>query len=74
MAGLTWRAQAAPLPLPPLPLARPLFIFPVATDGAQGIVVGASAGKVPELSRDSYGDERDRDIDRERGREEELEL
>ena len=74
MAGLTSRDHAAPLPLPPLPLAPwplltpPLFICTVAAGGALGSVGGASAGKAPELSRDSYGDERDRDIDRDRSK------
>ena len=74
VAGLTSRDHAAPLPLPPLPLAPwplltpPLFICTVAAGGALGSVGGASAGKAPELSRDSYGDERDRDIDRDRSK------
>ena len=75
VARLTGRVQAGFLPWPPLSLppsprlalmTLPLPICTVAAGGAQGSVGGASAGKASELSRDSYGDERDRDIDRER--------
>ena len=49
-----------PLPLAPLSLLTPpLSICTVAAGGAQGSVGGASAGEAPELSRDSYGDERE---------------